>query len=584
MTRAGMRVLAAGAVLALTAGLTPLAGGTPASAKVSATAPSKAKFSAKAEARKMDAVPTPKLDWYSCYDTAQCVTVKVPRDYDRPNGAKVELALLRVKARDQKHRIGSLFVNPGGPGGSAAGLAYLSAEYFSPKLLDRFDIVGMDPRGIAFSDNVRCSTAREQERILRGYRSAFPLGSKQEKAWIASNHAEGKACSRNVLARSMSTAEVARDMELMRRAVGDKQLTYFGLSYGTYIGQVYANMFPDRFRAVAIDGVLEPVAWAGNKANDDQPLELRLKSSSGAYKALREILVRCDRVGGAQCAFAAGDPLANLRVIADRLRAHPLIFGDPDTGQSFTFTYQDLVGLMLSMLYDPAGYEPLISMLADLWLLTEPPNNSAQAAQGPQAAAAKDLAHITRSERNGRPSWGFPYDNGLDAFASVTCTDSKETTRSAQFPAFAGEADRRAPYFGRLWLWTTSICAGDAFTAEDEDAYTGPFNTKTRSPVLFVGDYYDPATNYNGAVSAAKRMPNSRLLSSDSFGHTAYGTSECTTGAIDAYLLKGTLPRVGKVCVGDIQPFAANEAALSENAVRQQALRRQLTGSPRSGL
>ena len=96
--------------------------------------------------------------------------------------------------------------------------------------------------------------------------------------------------------------------------------------------------------------------------------------------------------------------------------------------------------------------------------------------------------------------------------------------------------------------------------------------------MLYVGNYYDPATNYAGAVSAAKRMPNSRLLTSDSFGHTAYGSSACTTDAVDAYLLKGTRPPVGKVCVGDVQPFAADEDDLEENAVRQQALRQQLTG------
>ena len=558
-----------GAALALTIGLLPLAAGTAAQAEESS-------FSAAAEAKLVDAVPTPKLDWYRCLDIAECVTVKVPRDYDHPKGKKVELALLRIKARDQKHRIGSLFVNPGGPGGQATALAYFSSDVFSPQVLDRFDIVGMDPRGVGFSDNVTCLSLRRQADALAGYGPAFPLGAQQEKAWIASDKALGKGCSNDALAKSMSTAEVARDMELMRRAVGDKQLTYLGFSYGSYLGQVYANMFPDRFRAVVVDGVLDPVAWAGNKANAAQPLEQRLNAGSGAYKALREILVRCDRVGGGTCAFAAGDPLANLRVIADRLRAHPLVFED-EFGQ-YTFTYQDMVGTMLSMLYDAGGYEPLVGMLADLWVLTEPPNPSARAAAGPRAEAAKDLGQVVRSDQGGRPRWGFPYDNFQDTLAAVTCTDSRESTKSAQFPAFAAQAEQRSPYFGRAWLWTTSVCASDAFPGEDEDAYRGPFDTKTKAPVLYVGDYYDPATNYAGAVSAARRMPNSRLLSSDSFGHTAYGTSSCVTDAVDAYLLKGALPAVGKVCVGDVQPFAAEEEDLRADAQRQQALTRPLDG------
>jgi len=527
----------------------------------------------------MDAVATPTLDWYRCLDTAECTTVKVPRDYDRPKGAKVELALLRVKARDQKNRIGTLFINPGGPGGSATEIAYFAPFILSPKLLDRFDVVGMDPRGIAFSDNVTCLSPRTQDDALDGYDAAFPLGPAQEKAWLASDRAEGQACSKDALAKSMSTAEVARDMELMRRAVGDKKLSYLGFSYGTYLGQVYANMFPTRFRAVAVDGVLDPVAWAGDRSNVDQPLELRLDSSGGAAKALREILVRCDRVGGTKCRFAAGDPVANTEVIAERLRAAPVVIEDEELGESFTFTYQDLVGSMLSGLYDPAGYQYIVDMLADLYVLTEPPSPSARSARGRDADAARRLAalHRTDQEQGSRPRWGFPYDNGLDAFASVTCTDSRETTRSSHFPAYAAQADERANYFGRLWLWGTSVCAGDAFTGEDEDAYTGPFNTKTTAPVLYVGDYYDPATNYAGAVSAAKRMPNSRLLTSDSFGHTAYGTSACTTGAVDAYLLKGTLPKAGTVCVGDVQPFAADQEQLDANAARQRALHSQLT-------
>jgi pimeloyl-ACP methyl ester carboxylesterase len=529
-----------------------------------------------------DAVPTPKLDWYPCLQKAECATVKVPRDYDRPHGATVELALLRLKARNPNKRIGSLFVNPGGPGGSATELAYFSDEVFSSAVLARFDIVGMDPRGIGFSDNVRCFAGpREQDPVLAGYSPVFPTTAAAESAWLRSDKAEGRACSRNALATSMSTAEVARDMELMRRAVGDRRLSYLGFSYGTYLGQVYAALFPNRFRALALDGVLDPVAWAGDAANQDRPLGVRLRSSQGAWKALREILARCDAVGGARCSFAPGDPVANLALIARRLKTHPFVDVDPFTGEEFTFGYPDLVGALLGMLYDPAGYGPITDMLTQLIVLTEPPNPGTSAARAEQRRHDAALARFSRLRRQyadpaGKPRYGFPYNNSLDAFASVACTDSRETTPGRDIATYADRADRTAPYFGKIWTWSDSVCAGDAYTGNDEDAYPGPFTGHTAAPVLFVGDFYDPATNYRGAVSASRRLPNSRLLSSNSWGHTAYGTSDCVTSAVDGYLLRSRLPAKGRTCTGDVQPYASDGEELAANRARQDALHSRL--------
>ncbi|MCW2802457.1 MAG: hypothetical protein JWN06_674 [Propionibacteriaceae bacterium] len=540
-------------------------------------------FSPAAEARKMDAIATPKLDWYSCFGRAECTTVKVPLDYDETMGPQTELALLRLKARKPDKRIGSLFINPGGPGGSATAVAYFAPFIFSSELLDRFDIVGMDPRGIAFSDNVKCFAGpRQQEPALAGRNVFFPTTAARERAWLKSDKMLGQACSRSGgLATAMSTAEVARDMELMRRAVGDSKLSYFGLSYGSYLGQVYANMFPDRFRAVAIDGVLDPVAWSGTSSNQHEPLATRLDSAASASKALHEILVRCDAAGGAGCAFAVGDPVANTDLIARRLTANPVKVEDPLTGETFEFGYADLVANMLAMLYDPAGSELIIEMLSSLMTLTEPPEKSpngnatnARSAKNRDAAAEK-LSQVVRYTKDLGPArFDFPYSNGLDAFASVTCTDSKESTKGVDFPSYAAKADERAKYFGRAWLWQTSMCAGDAYTGNDDDVYTGPYTTKTASPVLIVGNFYDPATPYKGAVRAASLLPNSRLVSSDSFGHTAYMTSACVTSAIDNYLLSGKVKPKYPRCKGDVQPFESSEADLALNRQRQLALHR----------
>jgi hypothetical protein len=175
-----------------------------------------------------------------------------------------------------------------------------------------------------------------------------------------------------------------------------------------------------------------------------------------------------------------------------------------------------------------------VTMLAaELWKLTSTP----------KAATASSVT--------GR---AFPYDNSSDAYAAVMCTDGLHPGKAANWPAKAARADKRAPYFGRLWAWQSVQCARDIWKVRDEDAYTGPFTKRTRNTVLVVGSYWDPATNYYEAVSSAAKLPNSRLLSSDNFGHTAYGTSTCVTRAMDHYLLYKALPARGTVCKGE-QPF-----------------------------
>jgi pimeloyl-ACP methyl ester carboxylesterase len=490
------------------------------------------------EARRVDAVPTPKLGWYSCYGWAQCATAKVPLDYDRPTGKQISLALLRVKARDQRHRIGSLFVNPGGPGGSGVTMA-LSAPYFlSDALLDRFDIVGMDPRGIGYSQQVNCfGTAARQTPAMTTLNMGFPWGAEQERAYVKAAGQEARACSTTgrELAGAMSTAEVARDMDVMRRAVGDRQLTYLGFSYGTALGQYYADMFPDRFRAIAVDGVINPRAWVGSAATAGQIQDDRLRSADGAWKALAEILRRCAVAGPDKCAFSES-PLRHFAVLAERLQRQPITVG------TTTVTYASFIGMVLSALYQPDAGAEVTGLAAELYELV---------------TAGSVPSVRTLSDRIGRlrPGRAFPYDNSFDAYAAVMCTDGRHPALGASWAKAVARADKRATYFGRAWGWASVQCARDNWTVHDEDAYTGPFTQHTSHPVLFVGSFWDPATNYADAVSSSKLLPNSRLLSSDNWGHTAYGTSACATGATDRYLLYRSLPAEGTTCVGDNQPF-----------------------------
>lgn len=572
------RLLAVGSSLALTLGL--------AGAGITTTA-SAADKTSQVEKKRVDRVKTPKLDWFECAGAGfECATVKVPRDYDQPKGAQVELALTRAKATDQKRKIGSLFVNPGGPGGSAADFVIFADFWASPELRSRFDIVGMDPRGVGYSDNVQCfpNFRAQVEAYNKLPDVAYPVTPAQDKAFVGWAKTLAKGCSSigKPLSASMSTAEVARDMDVMRRAVGDKKLNYLGFSYGSYLGTVYANMFPDRFRTLAIDGVLDPSAWVGTKANRNLYTIDREKSAESGYRALREILLRCDRAGGVFCPFATGDPVKNFDLVTERLKKKPLTFVDPEFGDEVTITYQDVISFAFSALYDPAGGDYIASTMAQLLVLTEPPAAAARAQQKSAAVRTlvSNLAKVKSPKHTPKP-FGFPYYDGDDAFFTVQCTDSAVGPASADaYTAYANAAEKRVKYFGRLLASQGVVCSTNTWTAHDEDAYRGPFTRTTAAPVLIVGGYWDPITNYDNAVRLSKTLPNSRLLANDSWGHTSYSTSECATKAMDTYLVSAKLPPTGTVCKGSYQPFTGDQEEEGATVIARVAAAQAQKGSP----
>ena len=567
---AGAMVLSAGAAAA---GTTRAAGTTVAPPEDPAVVRTRER-----EIREVDAVPTPTPRWFDCSPIFgpgnECTTVQLPQDYDRRQGPTTGVAVLRHPATDQSRKIGTLFVNPGGPGGSGVQIAAVASFFLGPEVVERFDIVGFDPRGTNFSDNVRCwQDVGEQAADLDGFRVPFPVTDEEEAAYVASSRAFGHACSTTgqPLSSVMSTGLVARDMDVLRRMVGDPQLTYLGFSYGSFLGNVYANMFPGRVRALAIDGVLDPLAWTGTRETADVPQTDRLRSGEGSARAFEEILRRCEVAGPEFCRLAGlGDPQEIWAEVRARLLEAPLPIPDPFTGEdTFELTYQLLVLIMLGDMYAPIAPQLVDADLSMLYaLLQEPgePGSDLAATQEEARLALHDKvraaqaqaadAAATQAQQRAALGFAFPYDNPPEAFQSVLCADGRNPADAALWPDHADRADDRAPDFGRLWSWASAPCASRTWWVRDEDAYRGPFTTRTANPVLVVGNLWDPATNYDGAVTVASLLPNSRLLSSDSWGHTAYGTSECVTAAVDTYLLTGRFPPVGTRCVGDAQPFA----------------------------
>lgn len=499
----------------------------------------------------------PTVHWSPCYRDMgypfECTTVQVPLDYAEPGRAAISIAMVRLPASDPEQRIGSLFLNPGGPGGSGVDFALYAGPYlYSDEVRARFDIVGFDPRGIARSTGLRCFGTPRQ---WTGYFTPFPYPTtpEEEGLWETADLYVVDACDQRAarIIDHMTTADTARDLDLLRQAVGDEMLTYAGFSYGTYLGVTYANLFPDQVRALVVDGVLDPIAWSTGEPGqgDTLPFTTRLRSDAGALDTLSQFFLLCD-AGADNCAFAP-DSANRFAALYDSLLANPLIIILPD-GSTVTFTHADLISNALGAMYDSYSWPSFAELLAYLESMAAPEEIGLRL-----QALWEDLGLITKR--------GFPqYPNYVEGFPGVACSDSDNPDNYAAWAAAADDAEANYGYFGRIWTWTSSICA--EWPGSQDSRFVGPFDGATANPVLVASTLHDPATRYEGALTVHDLLPNSALLTVDGWGHCTLFLSQCADQIVSDYLLYGTLPPEGTVCDQDWVPFSSPPGALALEA------------------
>lgn len=474
-----------------------------------------------------DDPPVETLDWSTCEEVFECATLTVPLDHDEPDGDTLDLALVRRPARDTDARVGTLITNPGGPGGSGVDfvLGAGADDGFLAPLNERFDLVSWDPRGTKGSSPIDCDLDVDVEPF-----GAFPALDERDRI-VEAARAYAEACVDSVgadLLASVSTLDTARDMELIRLALGEEHLTYLGFSYGTYLGATYAAVYPDRVRAFVLDGAVDPDAYA----ND--PLVSNAEQAVGFETALTRYFDICD-VG--VCRYL-GDERDWRRLVA-RLDAAPLETGDP----ARPVTGEDVLNATLIVMYSRQAWPILDLALAE-----------AAAGDGARIKFLSDIALGIDDDGS--------VDPGADAFPAITAIDAAYPTDIALQDQMYWTYLQSSPSFGPSTFWASTAGGYAAFEwpVEADDRFTGPFTYDADGgpPIVVIGTTFDPATPFRGSIAMTEQLGDATLLTMVGDGHTAYGgNSTCIDDAVGAFLVDLVEPEPGTICEQELATAGA---------------------------
>ena len=451
--------------------------------------------------------------WSKCKDDpngrSECGQLAVPFDYENPSIGSFTLFLTRLPATDPKFKIGSMLVNPGGPGFGGSAVARDAQFYFSQDLLDSFDVIGWDPRGTGKSTPaVNCIDQYDEYFGI----DSTPETPEEKQAIIDMSQKFNDECVRRSgeILPYISTQATARDMNSIRQALGEEKITYFGFSYGSELGATWATMFPETVRAAVLDGASDPNATS---------LDQGLAQAKGFEKQLDAFLEDCSK--RASCAFhnggKAGEALDKLLVDVD---AKPIVVSPDRTPVTQGVMYTALGQAM----YSDTLWPQLERALAD-------------GVKGNGAGLLKLYDDYLQRKPGGT------YGNELEAFTAISCLDDPGPTSVAavdeQVPVFVKAAKR----FGANFAYGYS-CALWPIPQVRRLEITG----KGAGPIVVIGTTGDAATPIESSRNAAKALEGGVFLTVKADQHTGYGLNFCVISTVDKYLIELTAPPAGKVC------------------------------------
>ncbi|MBF6061176.1 alpha/beta fold hydrolase [Nocardia terpenica] len=477
--------------------------------------------------------------------------MNVPLDYRDPGGPTIGIALAKLPARKAEQRKGALVINRGGPGYSS--IIYLellaTGQVSAPwddTVADRYDLVAIDARGVGLAPSA--ITCFESPAAASAFGAGVPVVPVDEAqaAQVAAKDAEyvDRCRQRNAAVLDhLTTANVARDMDLVRAGLGEQSLNYLGQSYGAALGFVYAGLFPDRVGRFVLDSVDDPVRATDGPAGSIT--SERTGTDVATQQAMDEFLGSCEQQQS--CAFATDQPRRAYPELLRELRLHPLEVVAND-GTHASLTYAKLIAYLGGRLYQPTSWR---SEQVDRLL-----DSAYRASRSPSDPAAAELARLVLDKVD---------KSGLDnkysespilsqaPYYAFTCNDDRLPRSADAWWTAATRRESLAPGFATLRAFDTSVCA--AWRPENTERYTGPWRVHTQHPVLLVNDRIDPATPLPGAEDIAHRLDNSRLLVNNGVGHVTTMQSHCAISAVSDYLVSDALPAETASCTPDRAPF-----------------------------